>query len=280
MNDFDIEFESMPDLEMEDVAMDMDFSAGFLEDHDNRYINPKPRKQIPDRMLKYDNAINLAKSIEIGTGSRSHVLLAGNFIMGDFIEALFVEKNIHTKRLSVSTLSMSENNIDSFKNLIDGGYIDNIDLIVSGYFFSHERNALVPYMIEELDRDDKFQMAVAGTHTKICLFETDGGKKFVIHGSANLRSSDNIEQITVEETPELYDFYKEFHDRIINDYSIINKDKRGKELWQAIVTKEEGKEERPQNQGMFQGQKAGTASKSTLRSSPRKADYHFKQFAE
>lgn len=278
MNDFDLEIEGMPELEMAD--MDMDFSTDFLEEHNNRYINPKPRKQIPDRILKFDNAINLAKSIEMGIGSRSHVLLAGNFIMGDFIEALFVEKNIHTKRLSVSTLSMSENNIDSFKNLIDSGYIDNLDLIVSSYFFSHERNALIPYMFEELDRDDKFQMAVAGTHTKICLFETDGGKKFVIHGSSNLRSSDSIEQITVEETPELYDFYKEFHDRIINDYSIINKDKRGKELWQAIVIKEERKEERPQNQGMSQRQKAGTARKSTLQSSSRPANHHFKTFAE
>lgn len=123
-------------------------------------------------------------------------------------------------------------------------------------------------------------MAVAGNHTKICLFETDGGKKFVIHGSANLRSSDNIEQITIEETPELYVFYKEFHDRIINDYSIINKDKRGKQLWKAIVTKGGGKAVKHQNQGTSPWQKAGTASKSTLRSSSRQANHHFKTFAE
>ena len=40
MNDFVLEIEEMPDIEME-----MDFSAGFLADHDHRYINPRPRKQ-------------------------------------------------------------------------------------------------------------------------------------------------------------------------------------------------------------------------------------------
>ena len=275
MNDFVLEIEEMPDIEME-----MDFSAGFLADHDHRYINPRPRKQIPERMLKFDNAIKLAKVIEMGTSSRSHALLAGNFIMGDFIEALFVSKNMHTKNLSVSTLSMSENNVDSFRNLIDGGYIDNLDLIVSGYFFSHERNALIPYMLEELDQDDRFQMAVSGTHTKICIFETDGGKKFVIHGSANLRSSDNIEQITIEETPELYDFYKDFHDTVIKDYNIINKDKTGKQLWQAIATRAEGKVAKHLHPDTDPQRKAGQGKTSTSRQSSRQVRRHFKTFGE
>ena len=290
MNDFDIEFESMPDLEMEDVDMDMDFSAGFLEDHDNRYINPKPRKQIPDRMLKYDNAITLAKSIDMGIGSRSHVILSGNFIMGDLIEAIFVTKVIHTKNLSVSTLSMSQNNVDSFKNLVDGGYIDSLDLVLSDYFFSHERNGLVRYALKELDHNDAFQIGIAGSHTKICLFESDGGKKIVIHGSANLRSSGCTEQISIEENPDLYDFYREYHDKIINEYRVINKSIRREQLWQVIATKEEGKEagkakRHPQVKEtavtkVRQANKAGNLISKGCKPRTSPAIIHFKQFAE
>jgi len=290
MNDFDIEFESMPDLEMEDVAMDMDFSAGFLEDHDNRYINPKPRKQISDRMLKYDNAITLAKSIDMGIGRRSHVILSGNFIMGDLIEAIFVTKVIHTKNLSVSTLSMSQNNVDSFKNLVDGGYIDSLDLVLSDYFFSHERNGLVRYALKELDHNDAFQIGIAGSHTKICLFESDGGKKIVIHGSANLRSSGCTEQISIEENPDLYDFYREYHDKIINEYRVINKSIRREQLWQVIATKEEGKEagkakRHPQAKEtavtkVRQANKAGNLISKGCKPRTSPAIIHFKQFAE
>ena len=277
MEDFNLGFEEITGID-EEADLEMDFSAGFLEEHDHRYINPRKIKKTPDNLLKFDNAIKLSRAIEMGTGSRSHVLLAGNFIMGDFIEAVFVTKNIHTKSLSVSTLSMSMNNVDSFRNLIDGGYVESLDMIVSGYFFSHERNALIPYMFEELDRDDRFQLAVAASHTKICLFETDGGKKFVIHGSANLRSSDNIEQISIEENPELYDFHKEFHDAIIADYNIINKDKRGKQLWQVVAAEvEAGK---PRHQGAGHQQKAGRAKTSTSRQNSHQASHLFKTFTE
>ena len=60
MNDFVLEIEEMPDIELE-----MDFSAGFLADHDHRYINPRPRKQIPERMLKFDNAIVVKRNGEV-----------------------------------------------------------------------------------------------------------------------------------------------------------------------------------------------------------------------
>jgi hypothetical protein len=44
----------------------------------------------------------------------------------------------------------------------------------------------------------------------MCIFETYCGMKIVIHGSANLRSSDNIEQIDIEENEELFNYSDEF----------------------------------------------------------------------
>jgi hypothetical protein len=286
------DFEEMPDVEMDDIEMDMsmDFSDGFQDEQDNRYINPPTRMRTPEHMLMFDRALKLANGLDMGIGSRSHVILSGNFIMGDLIEAIFVTKVIHTKNLSVSTLSMSQNNVDSFKNLFDGGYIDSLDLVLSDYFFSHERNNLVRYALKKLDHNDAFQIGIAGSHTKICLFESDGGKKFVIHGSANLRSSGCTEQISIEENPELYDFHKEYHNKIINEYSVINKSIRREQLWRVIATRERdqeaGKAKRhPQAKEtavtkVRQANKAGNLISKGCKQRTSPAIIHFKTFPE
>jgi hypothetical protein len=45
----------------------------------------------------------------------------------------------------------------------------------------------------------------------------------VISGSANLRSSNCIEQFTITESEELYNFYKEWFESLRENYSILKK---------------------------------------------------------
>lgn len=222
------------------VTQDFDFSkvVSFRKGKSNsRYINPPKRREIPERLLKYEYAADLAKAIRPEIGMRCFAVLDGKFIAGDFIEAFVYEHNLHIKRMIISTLSMSENNVDSLANLMNAGYVDALDLIVSDYFFSHERRNLVPYLYQELDKDDKFQFAAASTHCKLCLIETHCGLKIVMHGSANLRSSSNIEHICLEESPELYDFNFEFQVAILEKYKTIKKSVRRSDLWQAVQVK-------------------------------------------
>ena len=211
-----------------------DFAGETEDTFKTRYIKPPKSREIPEHKLKYDLAINLAKDIKPEPGCRYFVILDGKFIAGDFIEAFITEHNLHIKRMTISTLSMSENNVDSLANLINGGFVDELNLIVSDFFFSHERRNLIPYLYEQLDKDDKFQLAVAGTHCKTCIIETHDGMFFVIHGSANLRSSSNIEQIMIEENRELYDFNHEYQMRIIEKYKTIKKGIRYEKLWDTI----------------------------------------------
>lgn len=137
--------------------------------------------------------------------------------------------------MTISTLSMSIDNVDSLAGLLSQGYVKQLNLIVSDFFFSHERGGLVPVLYERLDIDDRFQMAVASVHTKICLIRTIGGNKIVIHGSANLRTSSNVEQVMVENNDSLFDFNDEVHQSIITRYATINKSLRRTELWRAVL---------------------------------------------
>lgn len=225
------------DINIPDMDLDISIADnGF----DNRYIKSKVAKDIPAHKLKYRNAIKLANNIKIEEGIRYDCIVAGNFIFGDFIEAFITHNNAKCLQLTISTLSLDQNNVDSLVNLMTGNYVDNLNLIISDYFYAHERGSLIPYIYDKLDVDNRFQLASASSHTKITMFETLGGKKIVMHGSANLRSSSNIEQFTIEENPGLYDFHFEYHNRIIEKYMTINKEikrnksLRGEKLWDEI----------------------------------------------
>ena len=229
------EIENSFNFEIDDFDIDIE---GF--DIDNKIVSrihkPKLFKPRKDIQVKFKDAKKLADEIDLSVTPRVDCLINGSFIFGDFLEAFIVKNNIKCKKMVVSTLSLNDNNIDSFRTLLEKNYIDDLTLIVSDYFFSHERNNLIKYAYEELDIDNKFQLAVARTHTKICFFETLGGKKIVTHGSANLRTSDNIEQFTIEINEGLFDFYNEFHGQIIETYKTINKSVRNAEITKIFNT--------------------------------------------
>lgn len=189
------------------------------------------------RQVMYDNAAALAREIDIQSGMRVDAFVSGNFIFGDFIEAFLTEKDARAERMTISTLSLSQNNVDSLAELLRNDYIGQLDMIVSVYFWGNERGELIPYMYRELDMDNRFQLAVADVHTKTVHFETAGGKKIVIHGSANLRSSGNVEQFTIEENPALYDFYEEKLGALVAKYATIRKNIRSQQVWETMDRK-------------------------------------------
>ena len=199
-----------------------DNQIDVLENENNRYIKCPNSKT---KFINYENVEQLSKDIQIFKNERYFCLTDGNFIFGDFIEAFLVCRNMKAKELTISTLSLSQNNVDSLYNLLEGGYIENLNLIVSDHFFSYERDNLVKYIYQTLDFENKFQLSVCNNRSKIVLIKTDdnGGRKYVIHGSANLSSSNYTEQFCIEENEELFDFNKNIFDNIIEKFKTINK---------------------------------------------------------
>lgn len=211
----------------------VDFKAKINNTFNTRYVKPAYCPELQESQLKYRNAEKLANDLILDKNQRYFAIIDGSFIFGDFIEALIVNNNLEVDKMIISTLSMSENNVDSLANLLNGDFVKDLDLIVSDYFFSHERNNLIKYAYEELDKDNKFQMAVVSSHCKLCIFATES-LKVVIHGSANLRSSSNIEQIVIEVNDDLYDFIYEYQSKIVDKYKTINKSIRDSSLWNLI----------------------------------------------
>lgn len=199
-----------------------------------RYIKPAYNILHQESCAAYEYAEDLANDIKITDGCRYYIIVNGSFYAGDFIEALIVKNNWKVKKMTIASLSINENNVDSLKNLFVWGMLDQLDLILSDLFYSNQRINMIPYILEELDVDNKFQLAITFNHCKIFQFETHCGKKIVIHGSANLPSSHNIEQINVEENAAIYDFNAAWLDPLGQDYRMINKSISRKNLWERI----------------------------------------------
>lgn len=212
-----VDFGDIGNFDVPDIDASLISFIPADEAEETRYTNPKAVQQETEQVM-FDNAWEMAKGITIDRGQRVDAFVSGNFIFGDFIEAFLATRNARAKEMTISTLSLNQNNIDSLAELMRYNYIGKLNLVVSVYFWGNERHSLIPYAYRELDVDDRFQLAVADIHTKTVHFETEGGKKIVIHGSANLRSSGNIEQFTLEENPDLYDFYEEKFKLLIAKY--------------------------------------------------------------
>jgi len=194
-------------FEDDDTALDFDisdFDMVDLGEEPTRYVKVKFNSR--PILVRYSHAAELAKAIKLFPGEQLHCIVPGNFIFGDFIEALLVEKEAICEEMHIATLSMSQNNIDSLANLLDTGFVGKLTLIISNYFYSHERKDLMPYLLERLDVDNRLECMVLRNHTKIALMAV-GELRLVLSGSGNLRSSQNVEQFVLQESQELYDFY-------------------------------------------------------------------------
>jgi hypothetical protein len=234
--DYDFDFGNIEIPEFDPFIFDI-MPGGHDDEEQTRYTKPKIYEAKPQFVL-YENADRLARELTVNKGERADVFVSGSFIFGDFIEAYIVQRNAKVKRMTITTLSLSQENVDSLRNLLAGGFVDELSLIVSAWFYAYQRDG-IKYIYEKLDIDNKFQLTIASIHSKITIFETLGGRKIIIHGSANLKSNSCIEQFTIEENAELYDFYNEYLLKIVDKYKTISHKKplRNKELWDIMTRK-------------------------------------------
>lgn len=135
----------LPDLDLNLV----DFLPSD-ETEETRYTLPKVVPMKEDFVM-YDNAQKMAKELRLGFGERFDAFVSGSFIFGDFIEAYLTTQRACAKKMTISTLSLSQNNVDSLHTLMDKGYIEELNLIISVYFWGNERRSLVPYIYKQLD---------------------------------------------------------------------------------------------------------------------------------
>jgi len=167
--------------------------------------------QISTHEVAYENAKTLAQAIDMKKGECVAVNLTGRFIFGDFIGAFIQEHYLKVKHLTISSLAGNIQVYGLILALLERGWVDQIDMFLSEYTIAmdrkHSPDAVVFLIAATKKHPGKFNIFTGRIHSKIVLIETEKGGKVTMHGSANLRSSQSIEQLVIQENAQLYDFF-------------------------------------------------------------------------
>lgn len=181
----------------------------------------KINHEIKSMFVHYKNASELVKSIKYFPKENEavYIWLQGNFIFGDFIVQFICEHQLKIKELTIITLSITRQNIEALDELIKKGYCDKINLVLSDYYIRTEKikqTKTIELLIKITTNNQKFKLFSTETHQKIVLLHTELENYIVFHGSANMKGSQNFEQLMIESNKQLYDFNYNALNNLIN----------------------------------------------------------------
>lgn len=162
------------------------------------------------RLIRPENCAAVLANLPEGPDDRTHCILRGDFIFGDMLAMLLTERL--AAKVRVSTLSMSLANARTLASLITTGRAGSVSLLISHYFSEIEKDAMWPEVMKILRPHAK--VTLARIHTKIITAEMLDGARYVFEGSANLRSSDTVENLCITNDPATHDFHAAWMDEI------------------------------------------------------------------
>jgi hypothetical protein len=157
------------------------------------------------RLCKPENARELAEAMPDADTS-VHALITGNFIFADLLGSVI---GLHGKPLSltIATLSLSKKNISMLSALLEKDPFPIFFLI--SHYFSRTNKDIFAALQSAAEQHPSLSIRVARTHCKIALLDYPENA-WCIETSANLRSSGNLEQVTILNDRGLLNFHREW----------------------------------------------------------------------
>ncbi len=144
-------------------------------------------------------------------GGRTHCLLRGDFVLCDIIPQIIAARG-RCDHLRIATLGMSVANADTLACLVERGHVGKLTLLVSLYFAQVDKKTVFRAVTSRLHGIAR--PAVTRNHAKVICLPTSSGDAYVVEGSANLRSSDNVEQMLITNDGETHAFHAAWIDEL------------------------------------------------------------------
>lgn len=162
------------------------------------------------KLIRPENAAILVDHLPESEWDRTHAVVCGDFIFGDFI-AQVLDKLGPCPRLDIATLSMSAANAQMLGATLQSGRVRGMRVVLSHYF--RATNPEVIKAIEEHLAPAGCEIIIGRCHCKLALFDYPS-QPLVFESSANLRSSNCMEQVTILCDRELLDFHRGIMDTL------------------------------------------------------------------
>lgn len=183
--------------------------------HDSKAREKKRRRGIK-KLIKPDNARPIIPLLPTNPDERLHCMLRGDFVLCDLIPLIIAHRG-GCPHLRVATLGLSAANAECLANLHRAGLITRITLVASHYFQQVDKTTTFQQVRSILANCAR--LVICRSHAKVILLPTTGGDFFVLEGSANLRSSDNLEQMLILNDQETHDFHGAWMDALADEYA-------------------------------------------------------------
>lgn len=176
----------------------------------------KMRRRGIKKLIHPDNARPIISLLPVEPDDRLHCMLRGDFVLCDLIPLIIANRGA-CPHLRVATLGLSASNAEQLANLHAAGLIQRITLVASHYFQQVDKTTT--YRQVQSILAGCAELVICRSHAKVILIPTVGGDSFAIEGSANLRSSDNLEQMLILNDRETHDFHASWIDALASEYA-------------------------------------------------------------
>jgi hypothetical protein len=158
-------------------------------------------------LIRPENAQSILPHLP-APGEHTHCALCGDFVLCDIIGAILRHHPAaHCPDLFIATLGLSQANATALAKWKALGLLGSITIVASHYFArlegGRECQAVASILKPVAD------LIITRCHAKIICLPI-GSDHYVIEGSANIRSSDNTEQITLFNDATLGAFHREW----------------------------------------------------------------------
>lgn len=166
------------------------------------------------RLIHPKNCEAIINALPADEGDRMHAVVGGDFVFGDLVSMICQRE--HVNHLLISTLSMNLRNVETLVENLERGEIGRLELLLSHYFVNNNEKERIRILAAKAKfGPERMATGAARSHTKVNLFEFASGRKLVMESSANLRSSDNVEQISAFCDAVLFDWHKEWLQKLM-----------------------------------------------------------------
>jgi hypothetical protein len=134
-----------------------------------------------------------------------HALMPGDFAAWDLVPAILALVGRPAEEACVATLGLNAKNSHHMAELVAAGQIRHLSVVASDYFARSDPGTFneAKARLETLGQ----RLVSYRNHAKILALDFGEAGAFVVEMSSNLRSCNNLEQIAISRSRQLFDFH-------------------------------------------------------------------------
>lgn len=185
---------------------------------DERGDVPKPmisREAQARRFAQLQEAAAIVEHLP-KSGESLHAIMTGRYDLADTIAAVLQSVG-ECHIIRIATLAFGDRNAEAMLQWLDSKLVGNLRVLTSLFNRDHEREWFGQVKADLEARGSR--LSAARSHCKVVCFDF-GKTKYVIEGSANLRTNSNWEQFCMMESKALHDWHAGWIDEQIEKYEV------------------------------------------------------------